>query len=222
VDGTDRLPELLYEHLPALADISNLPGDLLHHLRALPSYYLSYYYEHDRIVDRQRITAPRADQVAAVERELLELYADPANDTRPARLSERGGAFYSEAAVHLLAGLLGTPGAVDVPEVQVANVRNNGTFPFLPDHAVVEVPARITAKGPVPLPVPPLEPLYAGLVAHVSAYEELALDAALHGGAERVRTALLAHPLVGQDGPADRLAADLVAANRAHLPWTAR
>lgn len=228
VDGADRLPELLDAHLPALADISGLPGDLLHHLRVLPSYYLSYYYEHDRIVDRQRSATPRAEQVAAVERELLELYADPSNDTRPAQLSERGGAFYSEAAVHLLAALLGTPGLVgadgtdEVPEVQVANVRNNGTFPFLADDAVIEVPARITAKGPQPLPVPPLDPLYAGLVAHVSAYEELALDAALHGGVERVRTALLAHPLVGQDGPADRLAADLVAANRAHLPWAAR
>ncbi|RFU38106.1 6-phospho-beta-glucosidase [Actinomadura logoneensis] len=222
VDGTDRLPELLDEHLPALAEISTLPGDLLHHLRVLPSSYLGYYYEHDRIVDRQRTARPRADHVAAVERELLELYADPANDTRPERLSERGGAFYSEAAVHLLAALLGAPGAVEVPAVQVANVRNNGTFPFLPDHAVVEVPARITSKGPLPEPVPPLEPLYAGLVAHVSAYEELALDAALRGGVERVRTALLAHPLVGQDDPADRLAADLVAANRAHLPWAAR
>ncbi|WP_026411138.1 6-phospho-beta-glucosidase [Actinomadura oligospora] len=222
VDGADRLPELLDGNLPALTDISNLPGDLLHHLRALPSYYLSYYYEHDRIVERQRNGTPRAEQVAAVERELLELYADPSNDTRPAQLSERGGAFYSEAAVHLLAALLGTPGTAEIPDVQVANVRNNGTLPFLPDHAVIEVPARITSKGPLPLPVPPLEPLYAGLVAHVSAYEELALDAALHGGVERVRTALLAHPLVGQDGPADRLAADLVAANRAHLPWAAR
>ncbi|MFC5188076.1 family 4 glycosyl hydrolase [Actinomadura harenae] len=227
VNGTDRLPELLDRHLPALADISGLTGDLLHHLRTLPSYYLSYYYEHDRIVDRQRLTTPRAEQVADVERELLALYADPANDTRPPQLSQRGGAFYSEAAVHLLAALLGTPDATggpdaQVPGVQVANVRNNGTFPFLPDRAVVEVPARITSKGPLPLPVPPLEPLYAGLVAHVSAYEELALDAALHGGVERVRTALLAHPLIGQDGPADRLATDLVAANRAHLPWAAR
>ena len=37
-----------------------------------------------------------------------------------------------------------------------------------------------------------------GLIAHVSAYEELALDAALRGGRDRVAKALLAHPLVGQ------------------------
>ncbi|MFC4907568.1 6-phospho-beta-glucosidase [Actinomadura gamaensis] len=229
VRGVDRLPGLLADHLPALEEISNLPGGLLRHLGTLPSYYLGYYYEHDRIVERQRTGTPRAEQVAAVERELLDLYADPANDTRPAQLSERGGAFYSEAAVYLLAALLGRPGTAQgdagdagVPAVQVANVRNNGTFPFLPDRSVIEVPARITSKGPLPLPVPPLEPLYAGLVAHVSAYEELALDAALHGGVDRVRTALLAHPLVGQHALAERLADDLVAANRDHLPWAAR
>ena len=46
--------------------------------------------------------------------------------------------------------------------------------------------------------LPQLGPLERGLVAHVSAYEELALDAALHGGRERVFRALLAHPLIGQ------------------------
>jgi 6-phospho-beta-glucosidase len=103
--------------------------------------------------------------------------------------------------------------------VQVVNVRNQGRLPFLPDRAVVEVPATITSKGAEPLPVPPLEPLFAGLVAHVSAYEELALDAALHGGVDRVEDALLAHPLIGQAGLAGTLARRLVDADRAHLPW---
>lgn len=101
----------------------------------------------------------------------------------------------------------------------MANVRNDGTLPFLPDQAVIEVPARISAAGAVPLPVDPVEPLYAGLIAHVSAYEELAVDAARHGGFDRVATALLAHPLIGRREQADRLARDLIAANRAHLGW---
>jgi 6-phospho-beta-glucosidase len=58
-----------------------------------------------------------------------------------------------------------------------------------------------------------------GLVAHVSAYEELALDAALRGGRDRVRAALLAHPLVGQLALADGLADRLLAANQDFLPW---
>ena len=210
------LPRLLAEHPGDLAGTSGLSAEFVRGLGAVPSYYLRYFYQHDRVVAEQRGAPSRAEQVAALERDLLELYADPALDTKPARLDERGGAFYSEAAVQLAASLLTGRG-----DGQVVNVRNHGTLPFLDDRAVIEVPARITASGPVPLPVPPVEPLFAGLIAHVSAYEELALAAALHGGVDRVAAALLAHPLVGQADTADRLARDLVAANRAHLPWAA-
>ena len=67
----------------------------------------------------------------------------------------------------------------------------------------------------------PLDPLLAGLIAHVSAYEELALDAAVRGGRERVFRALLAHPLIGQHDLADKLTDLLIAANRDHLRWAA-
>ncbi|MDL4776987.1 MULTISPECIES: 6-phospho-beta-glucosidase [Thermomonosporaceae] len=214
VDGTDALPRLLSEHLDAVAAGTGLPAPFIARLGAVPSYYLRYFYAHDQVVEELRGSPSRAQEVAALERELLAMYADPALDTKPARLEERGGAFYSEAAVQLVASLLGDRG-----DTQVVNVRNGGTLPFLDPRAVIEVPARITAAGPVPLPVDPVEPLYAGLIAHVSAYEELALDAALRGGADRVAAALLAHPLVGQAGTAERLARDLIAANRAHLPW---
>jgi 6-phospho-beta-glucosidase len=59
----------------------------------------------------------------------------------------------------------------------------------------------------------------AGLIAHVAAYEQLALDAAIHGGRGRVARAMLAHPLVGQYDRAERLTDLLVAANRDHLGW---
>jgi 6-phospho-beta-glucosidase len=101
----------------------------------------------------------------------------------------------------------------------VVTVRNAGTFGFLPDEAVIEVPAVIGAKGPRPVPAAPLSPLMRGLVAHVSAYEELAVDAALRGGRDRVRMALLAHPLVGQLDLADCLTDRLLAENRGFLPW---
>ena len=65
----------------------------------------------------------------------------------------------------------------------------------------------------------PLEPLCRGLVAHVSAYEELALGAALRGGRSRVAAALLAHPLIGQYDLAGRMADRLIAENAQFLPW---
>jgi 6-phospho-beta-glucosidase len=61
--------------------------------------------------------------------------------------------------------------------------------------------------------------LLRGLIAHVCAYEELALDAALRGGRSRVAAALLAHPLIGQHSLAEPMADRLIAENAAFLSW---
>ncbi|MFB9391259.1 6-phospho-beta-glucosidase [Streptomyces coeruleoprunus] len=213
-DGADVLPKLLAEHGDAIADDLRLPRALLDRLGVVPSYYLRYFYAHDEVVDELRTKPSRAAEVAEMERRLLEMYGDPALDEKPELLAKRGGAFYSEAAVDLAAALLGGSGGV-----QVVNTRNDGTLPFLPDDAVVEVPARVDGSGARPLPVRPLDPLYAGLVAAVTAYEDLALEAALRGGRDRVFRALLAHPLVGQYTYADTLTDRLIAHNREHLAW---
>ncbi|GGX50599.1 6-phospho-beta-glucosidase [Streptomyces minutiscleroticus] len=214
-EGEDVLPRLLAEHGDAVAADLRLPRALFDRLGAVPSYYLRYYYAHDEVVREQRTRPSRASEVAALEAELLELYADPALDEKPGLLAGRGGAYYSEAAVDLAAALLGGGGS----PYQVVNTRNDGTLPFLPDDAVVEVQAAVGRRGVAPLPVPALDPLFAGLTAAVSAYEDLALDAALRGGRDRVLRALLAHPLVGQYAYAERLADLLVAHNTEHLAW---
>ncbi|MFG2297152.1 6-phospho-beta-glucosidase [Streptomyces sp. NPDC048603] len=214
-DGPDLLPDLLAGHGDAVAADLRLPRAVLDRLGVVPSYYLRYFYAHDEVVRELGGKPSRAAEVAAMERELLGMYGDPALDRKPELLARRGGAFYSEAAVDLAAALLGDGGS----PVQVVNTLNNGTLPFLPDDAVVEVQARVGRAGPVPLAVPRLDPLYAGLVAGVSAYEDLALEAALRGGRERVFRALLAHPLVGQFDLAEQLTDRLLAHNKEHLAW---
>ncbi len=214
VDGTDALPGLIAAHGEQIAVHTGLPASVLADLGAVPSYYLHYYYAHDAAVAEQRGRPTRAQDVAEIERELLRLYADPALDRKPELLTHRGGAFYSEAAVALLASLV-----TDARDRQVVNVRNRGTLPFLDDDAVIEVPAVVGAGGAEPVPLAPLPPLMRGLVAHVSAFEDLAVDAARRGGRDRVRAALLAHPLVGQHDLASRLADRLIAENARYLPW---
>ncbi|MGV9773342.1 family 4 glycosyl hydrolase, partial [Streptosporangium sp. NPDC003464] len=136
VDGENVLPKLIAEHGQAIADDLHLPLELIERLQAVPSYYLRYFYAHDLVVEEQRTRPSRAAEVAALEEQLLKLYADPGLDTKPEQLAKRGGAFYSEAAVALIASLLGDRG-----DVQVVNTRNNGTLPFLADDAVIEVPS---------------------------------------------------------------------------------
>ncbi|CAL9595738.1 putative 6-phospho-beta-glucosidase [Streptomyces sp. enrichment culture] len=214
-EGDDVLPKLLGEHGERIAADLRLPRPLLDTLGVVPSYYLRYYYAHDEVVRELRTKPSRAAEVAAMESELLALYADPALDEKPELLGKRGGAFYSEAAVDLAAALLGGSGT----PYQAVNTYNRGTLPFLPDDAVIEVQAAVGAQGATPLPVHPVDPLYAGLMAGVTAYEHLALEAALHGGRDRVFRALLSHPLIGQYAYAETLTDRLIAHNREHLAW---
>ena len=206
VDGRDILPELISEHGDALADHVALPRELIEELEAIPSYYLRYFYFHDRVLAEQRDGVPRAAVVAEIERQLLELYRDPSLTTKPKLLEQRGGAYYSDAATQLVASL-----ASGDSDVQVVDVRNEGTLAGLADDDAVEVPARIEASGPVPLPQPPLAPELLGLVQHVAAYERLAAAAAISGDRTLVHKALLAHPLIGQVPQADELVDALLA-----------
>jgi 6-phospho-beta-glucosidase len=214
LDGVDHLPDLLAECGDALAAQVVLPRRILDLQRAVPSYYLRYFYAHDEVVREERDAPTRGQRVAEIEAELLKMYADPALTTKPELLGQRGGAFYSEAAVGLIAAL-----HTEEPSVHAVNLRNGGTFPFLPDEAVIEVSCDVSDAGPVARPVGAVAPDMAGLIGHVAGYEQLAVDAALRGGRHRVYRALLAHPLIGQHELADRLTDALLAENTAFLEW---
>jgi 6-phospho-beta-glucosidase len=213
--GDDRL-EYLFERFGAELELeSGVPIDLLRLQRALPSYYVHYYYQHDAEVAQQ--SAPghrsRADVVAELEAALLQEYRDPALVTKPEKLSYRGGAYYSLAAVRLMASLYDGTG-----DIQVVDMRNDGAIPGLPDDAVVETTAVVDATGAHPLPQRELSPEMLGLVQHAKAYERLAVKAACSGSRDDVVRALLANPLVGQYPLAANLADELLGANRALLP----
>ena len=213
VDGSDRLGTLLERHGGELAADLGLPLALLEDLRAVPSTYLRYYYATAEVLDEQRRGPSRAEQVAGIERGLLELYRDPALDTKPELLERRGGAFYSEAAAALISSLHAGTG-----DTQVVDVRNDGALPGLPDDAVVEVPARVDADGAHPLPLAPLAPELLGLVQQAKAYERLAVEAAVSGDRTIARRALLANPLVGSYRVAAPLLEALLEASRPYLP----
>ena len=213
VDGVDVLPGLLGDRLDDLADEVELAPALLAQLGMVPSYYLRYYYAHDEVLAEQLREPSRASAVQAIENELLGLYADPSVDTKPEALERRGGAFYSEAAVELIAAMRGDG------SVRVVNLRNDGVLPFLPDDHVIEVPARFDGATFVAEPVAALPDDIAGLIGAVTGYERLALDAAVHGGRDRVLRAMRAHPLVLQHDRAERLTDLLLAANARFLPW---
>ena len=107
VDGVDLLPELLARHGEEIAASLGLPAALLRVAGRRAVVLPALLLRPRRGGPRAAGAAPsRAAEVAEIERRLLELYADPALDEKPELLAQRGGAFYSEAAVQLAAALL--------------------------------------------------------------------------------------------------------------------
>jgi 6-phospho-beta-glucosidase len=207
LDGHDVLPRLLVEHGDEIAEAVGSPRQLLDDLGGIvPSYYLRYFYAHDEVLAEQLDGVPRAQAVAEIERELLRMYRDPNLVEKPSLLEQRGGAFYSEAALGLVSSLVSGDGAV-----HEVDVRNNGALAGLAADDVVELPARVTRSGAEPLAQPPLAPELLGLAQHVAAYERLALRAALTRDPVDVKKALLAHPLIGQYAIAEQLLEHLAA-----------
>ena len=213
--GPDRLDDLFERFGPELELESGIPVDLLRLQHALPSYYVHYYYQHDAEVAQQ--SAPgyrsRADVVAELETKLLAEYRDPALVSKPAALSFRGGAYYSLAAVRLMASLHAGTG-----DVQVVDMRNDGAIPGLPDDAVVETTAVVDATGAHPLPQRELSPEMLGLIQHAKAYERLAVKAACSGSRDDVVRGAVGQP-AGRAVPAGGgPGARSLGANRQHLP----
>jgi len=187
--------------------------DSFRRLGAVPSYYLRYYYSFPEVLRRQREGHTRAEEVAEIERQLLDLYRDPTLNEKPALLADRGGAFYSEAAAQLLASLHDGRG-----DVQVVDVRNEGSIPGVPDDAVVEVPARIDRQGAHPLSQAPLVDEMQQLVLQVKTYERLTIRAARSGNRADALAALSVNPLVGPYTDPEPLLDALLEAGRRHLP----
>jgi 6-phospho-beta-glucosidase len=213
VDGVDRLDELLADGVEELANDVHISPDRLVRERAIPSYYLRYYDDEAGVVAEAKTQTTRAEEVMTIERDLLELYRDPKLDTKPELLEHRGGAFYSEAAAQLIASLSDGRG-----DVQIVDVRNDGTLPGLADADVVEVPARIDRDGAHPIAQAPLSPSQYEIVSRVKAYERLTIRAAVSGDTEIARAALAANPLAGDPSRADELLEAVLEGNARWLP----
>ena len=213
VDGVDRLDELLGDGVGELADDVHVSAERLIGERAIPSYYLRYYDDEAGVIAAAKTTTTRAEEVMTIERDLLELYRDPGLDTKPELLEHRGGAFYSEAAAQLIASLSDGRG-----DVQVVDVRNDGTLPGLADADVVEVPARIDRDGAHPIAQTALSPAQFDLVSRVKAYERLTIRAAVSGDHAIARAALAANPLAGDPERAGDILDAVFEANARWLP----
>lgn len=225
VGGIDITADVLNKAAGASGmTMKNIPdfgwdAEFLQAMGALPCSYHRYYYMKERVFEEMNKQflekgTTRADDVKRVEAELFGLYNDPNLAIKPPQLQQRGGAYYSEAAVNLMTSIY-----TNKRDIQTVNVRNNGILPYLPNDVSVEVNCVIDALGAHPIQLDkPVSPQIRGLTQVVKAFEELTVKAAAEGDYLAGLQALTIHPLVGSAELAKRMLDEIIAANKNYLP----
>ncbi len=216
LDGQD-ITESFFDRLLAdppeeLCEGFNLA--LIRAMRLIPGGYLRYYYSRDRMLAKQAAeTRTRAEEVMAIDAELMALYARADLHEKPAILEKRGGAWYSDAAISLVSAI-----ANDRQETHIVNLPNEGSLPGLAADAVAEIPAVICGSGARPARTIEIPLSVLGLIQSAKAYELLTVKAAVSGSRDDALIALVNNPLVGDADRADALLDDILAVNRPWLP----
>jgi len=224
VNGKDVTAELVEDASKDTEQeiMANIPdvkvaSAFMHSLNMLPIGYLKYYYLTpemlEECVKEAKGKGVRGEVVKKIEAELFELYKDPNLSIKPPQLAERGGAHYSDAACSLINSIYNNKG-----DLQTVNVRNNGTNVDLPENVVIERNCIIDSQGAHPLTLGHTPLKVRGLLQVVKAYEELTIEAAVHGDYSCALQALTIHPLIPSSTIAKKLLDDIIRENRAFLP----
>ncbi len=216
VDVLDRVLSLMASDTgQSMKNIPDLMWDekLLRTLGAVPCPYHRYFYLRDEMLKEEKEAVAsgkgsRATQVMSVEKELFEAYRDTNLDTKPKELENRGGAYYSDAAVSLISAIHN-----DKREIHVVNVINQGAISNLPGDAVVEIKAVIGKDGAKGIVMGEMPLQLVGLAQQVKAYERLTIRAAVNGNPNDAVLALINHPLVGDAEKASSIVTAIYAEN---------
>lgn len=221
-DGGDLMPVLRAAEAVREDELRDRPDHqrVLHlatTMESVPSYYFSFYYFRDEILQEQ-LAAPRtrAEEIIAELPRYWSHYADQAASDNPQLdpTRSRGGIHELELAIDAMNAYYN-----DTGDVLPANVPNTGGVLLgFDDEVVVEVSARVDADGFHPVHQKPLPHAVRGLVQALAEHQVLAAHAGWSGDARDGVRALAAHPLVPSLGIAERLYAEMAQAHADHLP----
>ncbi|EDL52231.1 Alpha-galactosidase/6-phospho-beta-glucosidase [Vibrio mediterranei AK1] len=223
-DGKDKREQVINELLAGNDRMTpkNIPPfkwdeGIIKSLGMVPCAYLRYYYQSRDILDKEYAASAsksnRADLVAKVEAELLEIYKDPTLDTKPKLLEERGGAYYSEAACELMSSIHNNKRSI-----MHVNTRNNGAIQGLPDDCAVEVSSIITSSEIIPLNVAPFETGTLRLIQLMKEFETLTVEAAITGDINLAKRALMLNPIVDSGQHIDEALRETIRENIGFMP----
>ena len=200
-DGQDLLPAL-FARLAATPgggrDFVGIDVEVLRRLHALPLPYLRLFYHREDAV--RRSSQRHQDRGRELDELATNLHAEYARSIPAGGLSDllhqRSMPWNELALVPALVALLGGP-----PARLYVSSANAGAVPWLPDGAIVETAATLSASGVqrAPPPAAALTPRIrdgeiGSLLRGIVAFEQAATTAALCGEAGAVAAALRQHP----------------------------
>ncbi|HZJ78431.1 MAG TPA: 6-phospho-beta-glucosidase [Clostridia bacterium] len=218
-DGKELLPEMIKTGFSPKV-MENIKDDgftleCLSTIQAVPSSYLQYFYGRAAKLEHLKSDEKSRAQVCMdIEEQLLEIYSNDEIVVKPALLDKRGGHKYSLAAVSLIDSI-----ANDKRDVQIVNIKNGKTLPFLEEDDIVEIAAVIGKDGATPVKVDEIKSDHIiGLMRVVKKYEKYAVVAGVTGSQEAALNALLIHPLVGDWDKALNCFNEMKEAHKQYLP----
>lgn len=224
LDGIDATATVLKEIVEGKSyTMKNIPDmkwdpDLIKSLGVIPCPYHRYFYMTDQILEEElsqlnQGKGTRGEQVAELEKALFIRYQEKALDVKPPELDQRGGAYYSDAAVSLINSLYN-----DTGEIHTVNILNQGAIADLQPDVVVEINAVVNRSGARPISSGRLPKEVVGLVQAVKAYEVLTIEAGITGNYNKALQALLTNPLIPSIERAKKILADILEHHRSYLP----
>ena len=196
---------------------TDLPVELMDAIHSIPNAYLDYYFMKDRtyqkFVESAEHEGTRGEVVKRLEASLFEKYKQSELHEKPKELEQRGGAYYSDAALNVIASIVN-----DTKDIQYVNIQNQGVLPYLDDDAVIECSCVIGKDGAKAYVQNPTNSLQKAMIHLQKSFERLTIECAKEGDFDKGLMALTINPLVFDAYKASDVLKDLLLGNKEYLP----
>ncbi|MBO1139876.1 6-phospho-beta-glucosidase [Enterococcus avium] len=186
-------------------------------MNAIPCGYHRYYYREEEMLKHSILEyetiGTRAEQVKRIEKELFDLYKNPDLDHKPKQLSERGGAYYSDAACEAIVSIYSNKNSY-----MVVSTKNRGAIPDLPEDCIVEVSSLIGGKGARTLAFGELGTTEKGWLQLMKNMELSICEVAVTGDYGLLLNTIILNPLIPGGETAKKIMDELLIAHQNYLP----
>jgi 6-phospho-beta-glucosidase len=187
--GQDMMPILL-QRAERLANLE-VDAQLIRSIGAVPCSYFRYYFHADHMLAKTVGRPTRAEELMAIQADMREQFAQPDAHEHSEIYSRRRANWYRLIVVPVLLGLMR-----DSRQTFIINTDNQGTIPWLPPEAIIEVPCVVGACGARPLTVGSVPPDVQAFLVRNCAYEMLAVQAMVERSYDGALRALMLNPLI--------------------------